>query len=78
MAVVHAKIKRRICGNPGDVRPVGPGVFELRINCGPGYRVYFQWRGSVLVILLAGVSKSTQARDNNFAQDLFRNFKGDE
>jgi putative addiction module killer protein len=59
-AIVQARVERLIGGNPGDVRPVGAGVSELRINLGPGYRVYFQQRGSVLIILLAGGDKSTQ------------------
>ena len=75
---VQARIERLISGNPGDVRPVGAGVSELRINYGPGYRVYFQNRGSVLIILLAGGDKSTQAKNIKSAQDLARNFKEDE
>jgi len=47
----------------GDVEPVGKGVSELRIDYGPGYRVYFVQRGAVLVILLCGGDKRTQARD---------------
>ena len=54
------------------------GVSELRIHYGPGCRVYFQQRGSMLVILLAGGDKSTQAKDIKSAQDLSRNFKEDE
>ena len=77
-AFVQARIERLICGNPGDVRPVGAGVSELRINHGPGYRVYFQQRGKVLIILLAGGDKSTQAKDIQTAIELARNFKGDE
>ena len=75
---VQARIERLIWGNPGDVRPVGAGVSELRINHGPGYRVYFQQRGKVLIILLAGGDKSTQAKDIQTAIELARNFKEDE
>jgi putative addiction module killer protein len=75
---VQARIERLICGNPGDVRPVGAGVSELRINHGPGYMVYFQQRGKVLIILLAGGDKSTQAKDIQTAIELARNFKEDE
>ena len=75
---MQARIERLICGNPGDVRPVGAGVSELRINHGPGYRVYFQQRGTVLIILLAGGDKSTQAKDIQTALELARNFKEDE
>ena len=60
---VQARIERLIGGNPGDVKPIGAGVSELRINYGPGYRVYFQQKVSTLIILLAGGDKSTQARD---------------
>jgi len=74
-AFIQARIERVICGNPGDVRPVGAGVSELQIHYGPGYRVYFQQRGSMLVILLAGGDKSTQAKDIQTAQDLARHFK---
>ena len=69
-ARVQARIERLAGGNPGDVRPVGEGVSELRIDCGPGYRVYFVQRGRELVILLAGGDKSTQQRDINVAQRL--------
>jgi putative addiction module killer protein len=50
-------------GNPGDVSPVGSGVSELRIDYGPGYRVYFAQRGKTLVILLCGGDKRTQDAD---------------
>lgn len=50
-------------GNPGDVKPVGEGVSEMRIDYGPGYRVYYKKRGQSLVILLAGGDKRTQSRD---------------
>ena len=75
---MQARIERLISGNPGDVRPVGAGVSELRINFGPGYRVYFQQRGAVLIILLAGGDKSTQAKDIRAAIDLANNYTEDE
>ncbi len=77
-AFIRARIERFICGNPGDVRPVGAGVSELQIHYGPGYRAYFQQRGSMLVILLAGGYNSTQAKDIKSAHDLARNFKEDQ
>ena len=77
-AFIQARIERVICGKPGDVRPVGAGVSELRIHYGPGYRVYFHQRGSMLIILLVGGDKTTQAKDIKFAQDLVRNYKEDE
>ena len=62
-ARVLARIERLAAGNPGDVKPVGEGVSEMRVDYGPGYRVYFKRRGRELVILLAGGDKRTQARD---------------
>lgn len=72
-ARVLARIERLAAGNPGDVQPVGEGVSELRIDYGPGYRVYFIKRGQTLIILLAGSDKSTQARDIKTAIRLGRN-----
>jgi putative addiction module killer protein len=77
-AKVQARVERLIGGNPGDVRPVGAGVSELRINYGPGYRVYYQQKGSALLILLAGGDKSTQARDIELALALASTFREDE
>jgi putative addiction module killer protein len=72
-ARVQARIERLIAGNPGDVAPVGEGVCELRVDIGPGYRVYFKKRGQDLILLLAGGDKSTQARDIKAAMRLARN-----
>ncbi len=72
----RARIANRILrlaeGNPGDVAPVGGGVSELRINYGPGYRVYYLQRGQRLVILLAGGDKDTQSQDIAVARRLAR------
>lgn len=72
-ARVQARIERLAAGNPGDAKPVGEGVSELRIDYGPGYRVYFKKRGRKVVILLAGGDKSTQASDIKTALRLARN-----
>jgi putative addiction module killer protein len=72
-ARVQVRIERLATGNAGDVKPVGEGVSELRIDYGPGYRVYFTKCGHELVILLAGGDKSTQATDIKTALRLARN-----
>ena len=72
-ARVLARIERLAAGNPGDVKPVGEGVSEMRIDHGPGYRVYFKRRGRTLIILLAGGDKSTQSKDMRTAMRLARN-----
>ena len=59
-------------GLPGDVRPVGEGVSELRVDYGPGYRVYFAQRGETLIVLLAGGDKGSQDRDISTALVLAR------
>ncbi len=69
-ARVQARIERIVMGNLGDAKSVGQGVSELRINYGPGYRVYFAKRGHQIVILLAGGDKSTQSADIRRAQKL--------
>jgi putative addiction module killer protein len=71
-ARIDARIRRLSLGNLGDVKPVGEGVSELRIDYGPGYRVYFVQRGQTLVFLLAGGDKRTQERDIVTALDLAR------
>lgn len=60
---ITARIDRLRFGNPGDVKAVGEGVSELRIDHGPGYRVYFVRRGEALIVVLGGGDKSTQSRD---------------
>jgi putative addiction module killer protein len=62
-AKIRIRIDRLALGHFGDVKPVGEGLSELRINCGPGYRVYFVQRGLVLIILLCGGDKASQAND---------------
>lgn len=62
-ARITVRIRRLSLGNPGDVKPVGGGVSEMRIDYGPGYRVYFARRGEMVVILLCGGDKRTQDRD---------------
>ena len=74
-ARIQARIERLAAGNPGDVEPVGEGVSELRINYGPGYRVYFKKRGRELIILLAGGDKSTQVKDIKAALRLAHNLQ---
>ena len=76
VARIAARLDRLAAGNPGDVEPVGEGVSELRINYGPGYRVYFIQRGPVLVILLCGGDKSTQSKDIKQAKVLAAEWKG--
>jgi putative addiction module killer protein len=67
---INARIRRLSVGNFGDVKLVGDAISELRIDYGPGYRIYFVQRGETLVILLAGGDKSTQERDIARAREL--------
>ena len=69
-ARIQVRIERLAAGNPGDVKAVGNGVSELRIDYGPGYRVYFTRRGRAVIVLLAGGVKSSQAEDIGIAQRL--------
>lgn len=73
-ARVDIRIRRLSLGNPGDVKSVGEGVFELRIDHGPGYRVYFIRRRDEYILLLAGGDKSTQDSDIREARALVRQF----
>jgi putative addiction module killer protein len=72
-ARILARIERLALGNPGDVKPVGEGISELRIDYGPGHRVYYKQYGRLMVILLAGGDKRTQAKDIKTALRLAKN-----
>jgi putative addiction module killer protein len=72
-ARIQVRVERLATGNAGDVRPVGEGVSEMRIDSGPGYRVYFTKRGREMVVLLAGGDKRTQTTDIKTALRLARN-----
>jgi len=76
-ARIDIRIRRLSIGNFGDVKPVGEGVSELRIDYGPGYRVYFAQRARELVILLAGGDKRSQEADIKTAIQLLRILKED-
>jgi len=69
-ARINIRVRRLSLGNPGDVKPVGKGVSELRIDVGKGYRVYFVQRDQRLILLLAGGDKSTQRRDIEMAVEM--------
>ena len=73
VARVLARIERLAAGNAGDVKPVDQGVSELRIDHGPGYRVYYVMKGRTIIVLLAGGDKTTQAEDIQVALRLARN-----
>ena len=72
---IEARVARLLSGNFGDSAYVGEGVAELRIDWGPGYRVYFARLGEVVVLLLCGGDKRTQQRDIERAKEYFRDYK---
>lgn len=72
---IAARIDRLASGNPGDIKPIGGGLSELRISHGPGYRIYFMQRGSIVIILLCGGDKSSQQRDIEQAKALAAEWK---
>ncbi|MBE7564294.1 type II toxin-antitoxin system RelE/ParE family toxin [Acidithiobacillus thiooxidans] len=74
-ARIEARIRRLSLGNPGDVKPVGEGLSEMRIDYGPGYRVYFMQRGPLVVLLLCGGDKSSQERDIALAKTIAAQWK---
>ena len=69
-ARINIRIRRLSLGNPGDVKSIGKGVSEMRVDYGPGYRIYFMKQGSSIVLLLCGGDKSTQAKDIERAKIL--------
>ena len=70
---INIRIRRLSLGNPGDVKPVGEGISELRIDYGPGYRVYYLQRVNEFVLLLVGGDKSSQEKDIVRAKALAKN-----
>jgi putative addiction module killer protein len=69
-AKIASRIERLGLGNPGDVKPVGEGVSEMRVAYGPGYRVYFKQTGKTIILLLCGGDKSTQEKDIKRAKEI--------
>ena len=74
-ARIEARIRRLSLGNPGDVKPVGDGISELRIDYGPGYRVYLMAKGPIIVVLLCGGDKGSQSRDIELAKSIALQWK---
>ncbi|MCR4268270.1 type II toxin-antitoxin system RelE/ParE family toxin [Nitratireductor sp. ZSWI3] len=74
-ARIQARLDRLASGNPGDVKPVGGGISEMRIAYGPGYRVYYMQRGPIVVILLSGGDKSSQQSDIARAKEIAAQWK---
>ena len=75
VARINVRIERLAAGNPGQVEPVGEGVSELKIDYGPGYRVYLLREGARLVVLLCGGDKRSQARDILVAKQIAKEWK---
>jgi putative addiction module killer protein len=75
---ITARMLRLASGNPGDVKPIGEGLSEVRVNYGPGYRIYYMRRGPVIIILLWGGDKSTQQQDIAKAKLLASEWKDEQ
>ena len=76
-ARILRRLDRLTQGNPGDVRPIGKGLSELRLDVGPGYRVYYLQDGVTLILLLCGGDKSTQQKDIDQAHELAEQWRQD-
>lgn len=74
---IAARLRQAEAGNLGDWKPVGSGVCEMRVDFGPGYRLYFSRQGNVLIVMLAGGNKSSQTRDIRRAQQLLQSLEED-
>jgi putative addiction module killer protein len=74
-AKIEARIRRLSLGNPGDAKSVSGGIHEMRIDFGPGYRIYFAEFGELIVVLLCGGDKSTQADDIKLARAVAHEWK---
>ena len=74
-AIIRARIRRMELGNPGQYRWIDNGVLELKINFGPGYRIYFGEDGKEIIVLLCGGDKSTQERDIRKAQEFWDDYR---
>ena len=74
-AVIASRLDRLAFGNVGDAKPVGQGISELRIDFGPGYRIYCVKRGNTIIILLCGGDKSTQVKDIKTAKRLAEDWR---
>lgn len=75
LARIQARLDRLAGGNPGDVKPVGGGISEMRIDYGPGYRVYYMKKGPIIIILLSGGNKSSQKPDIAKAKEIAEQWK---
>jgi putative addiction module killer protein len=70
VAKIVSRVERLGLGNPGDVKPVGEGISEMRLTYGPGYRIYYKQTGKTIVLILCGGDKSTQAEDIKRAKEI--------